>query len=171
MYSINYVRLLAFQIGLLTIASGVGWAQLNACDLALPYGSIDSADVQAIVNMNIGATPCTANIAGAGVCDAAVVQRVVNAALGGPCLTGVGAVPHYVTLTWTASTTSNVTYNVYRTTTSGVYSTPLASAGAATSFTDYTVVAGQTYYYAITAVSGASESAYSTPAQATVPTP
>jgi hypothetical protein len=163
-----------FRLGLVTLVLGSAWAQspLNACDLAAPYGTIDSADVQAIVNMNIGITPCTANISGAGVCDAAVVQRVVNAALGGACVTGMGAVPHYVSLSWTASTTPNVTYNVYRSTTSNSYSsTPLASTGAALSYTDYTVSAGQVYFYVVTAVSGSSQSAYSTQVQATIPTP
>src|ERR1035437_8044779 len=102
------------------MTSGVGWTQVNSCDLAAPYGTIDAADVQAIINMTLGLSPCTANIAGAAVCNAAVVQRVVNAALGGACLTGFGAVAHYVSLSWTASTTPNVTYNVFRTTTSGV---------------------------------------------------
>ena len=153
------------------MTSGAGWAQVNACDLAPPYGSVDAADVQAIINMTLGLSPCTASIAGAGVCDAAVVQRVVNAALGGACVTGLGAVAHYVSLSWTASTTPNVTYNVYRTTTSGVYSGPLVSTGTATIYTDFAVAAGQTYYYVVTADNSSGESAYSTPSQATVPTP
>lgn len=147
----------------------------NACDLAAPYGSFDAADVQAAINMTLGISPCTANIGGAGVCNAAMVQRVVNAALsGGTCVTTYGVVPHYVSLSWTASVTppSVTYYNVYRSTTLGVYpSTPLASVGTATTFTDYTVQAGVTYFYVVTAVSGTTESGYSTPAQATVGTP
>jgi len=152
-------------------ASGTGL--LNACDLAAPYGTIDTADVQAAINMTLGISPCTANIAGAGVCNAAVVQRVINASLpGGMCVTGTGATPHSVSLKWTASTTPNVTYNVYRSTTSGSYSwAPLASAGAATSYTDYSVQAGVTYYYVVTAVSGSSESGRSNETPATIPTP
>jgi hypothetical protein len=58
----------------------------SACDLAAPYGVIDSSDVQAAVNMALGVSPCTANIAGSGVCSVTVVQRVVNASLpGGVC--------------------------------------------------------------------------------------
>jgi hypothetical protein len=175
-YSTPHIRRWAFRIGLLAMTSGVGWTQVNSCDLAPPYGTVDAADVQAIINMtinmNLGLSPCTANIAGSAVCNAAVVQRVVNAALGGACLTGFGAVAHYVSLSWTASTTPNVTYNVYRTTTSGVYGAPLASAGAATTYTDSAVAAGQTYYYVVTAVSSTGgESVQSGPAQATVPTP
>jgi len=153
-------------------AAASGTSPSNACDLAAPYGTIDTSDVQAAINMTLGISPCTANIGGAGVCNAAVVQRVVNAALGGTCVTGYGVVAHYVTLNWTASVTPNVTYNIYRSTTSGVYpSTPLASVGAATAFTDYSVQAGVTYFYAVTSVSGSTESAYSSPAQATILTP
>lgn len=62
---------------------------------------------------------------------------------------------HTVSLSWTASTTSAVTYNVYRATTSGGYTTPLNSAPiSSTSFSDCTVTDGQTYYYVIRAVDG-----------------
>jgi hypothetical protein len=147
----------------------------SACDLAAPYGTIDSADVNAAINMSLGTTPCTANIAGAGVCNVVVVQRVINAmpppSGTGTCLTGTGAVAHSVSLGWTASTTTNVTYNVYRATASGAYSsTPIASSLAGTSYTDTTVQAGQTYFYVTKAVdSSGSLSVASNEAQATVP--
>jgi len=172
-YCIPHIRRWAFGIGLLALASGAAWAQtqINACDVA-SQGTVNQTDVNAIIAMTLGETPCTANIAGQGVCNAAVVQRVINASLGGACVTGYGAVAHYVSLSWTASTTPSVTYNVYRSTTSGSYSTPLASAGANTSYIDSAVAAGQTYYYVVTAVSGSTESAYSNPAaQAAIPTP
>jgi hypothetical protein len=77
----------------IVLAAGVflfstrAWAQPNACDLAQPYGTIDAADVQSAINMTLGSSPCTANIAGAAVCNVVVVQRVVNASLpGGKCL-------------------------------------------------------------------------------------
>lgn len=166
------IRRLGLHTGLLAISCLAGWSQINACDLAPPYGTIDARDVQAIINMTLGITPCTANIGGVGVCNAAVAQRVVNAAMGGACVTGEGAVSHYVSLSWTASTTPNATYNVYRSTTKGAYpSTPLASVSAGTSYRDLTVSAGETYYYVVTAVHGRSESSYSTPVQATIPFP
>jgi hypothetical protein len=57
-----------------------------------------------------------------------------------------------VALTWVASTTPNVTYNIYRSNTSGAYSSsPLASVSG-TSYTDYTVQAGQTYFYVVKAM-------------------
>jgi hypothetical protein len=146
----------------------------SACDLAAPYGVIDSSDVQAAVNMALGTSPCTANIAGSGVCNATVVQRVINASLsGGVCVTGYGAIPHSATLNWTASNSQNLTnYKVYRTTTSGGPYTLLSTLGLVTTYTDYTVQAGQTYYYVMTVVDNTgAESAYSNQASANVPTP
>jgi hypothetical protein len=157
-------RRLAFGIGLLAITSGAGWSQTSACDLVAPFGTIDAADVQAAINMTLGISPCTANIGGAVACNAAVVQRVINAALGGTCVTGVGTVAHYVTMGWTASTSSVAGYNVYRATTSGgPYSKINSSLIVVTSYTDSTVAAGQTYYYVATAVdNNGVESSYST---------
>lgn len=142
----------------------------NACDLNQD-GIVNAADVQAAINMSLGTAPCTARIAGAGVCDVVIVQRVIDALLGGPCLTSTGL--HVVLLSWTASTSSGVGgYNVYRGTTSGGPYTLLASAGTVTGYTDTTVVSGQTYFYVVTALgAGNIESAYSTQSQATIPIP
>jgi hypothetical protein len=148
-------------------------APSSACDLAQPYGTPDSSDVQAAINMTLGVSPCTANIMGAGVCNVVVVQRVVNAALpGGACVTGSGGtVSHSVVLNWAASTTPSVTYNVYRSGTSGVYSAPLASSISTTSYTDNAVQSGQTYYYVVTAVNSGGESARSNESPAAIPVP
>jgi hypothetical protein len=45
-------------------------------------------DVQLEVNMALGAIPCTGDINKDGACNVIDVQRVVNAALGGACVTG-----------------------------------------------------------------------------------
>jgi hypothetical protein len=143
---------------------------LNACDLTA-NNVVDTLDVQLAVNMAIGLATCAANVAGSGVCNVVVVQRVTNAALGGTCLTGV---PHTASLNWTASTSSNVTgYNVYRASQSaGPYTKLTSSPIVGTSYTDVTVQAGQTYYYVTTAVdSSNTESAYSNQAPAIVATP
>src|SRR5262252_3891472 len=117
--------------------------------------------------MTLGVSPCTANIAGANVCNVVVVQRVINASLGSGCLTSTGI--HSVSLTWTASTTPGVTYNIYRSTTSGSFPpTPLASTGTTTNYTDNSVVSGQTYYYVVTAVSGSTQSANSSQVTAVI---
>jgi fibronectin type 3 domain-containing protein len=77
-------------------------------------------------------------------------------------------------LTWTASTSSNVTgYNVYRgVVAGGPYTKINALPVAATSFIDTAAQAGLTYYYVTTAVdSNNNESAYSNQAQAVIPYP
>jgi hypothetical protein len=152
----------------LFLFSAAAWAQ-NACDLTTD-GKVDAADVQASINMALGTSPCTANIAGSGVCNVVVVQRVINASLGSSCLTGSG---HSATLNWTASTSSGVTgYKIYRGTVTGGPYTLLTSLGVATNYTDTAVSSGQTYFYVVTAVdSSSNESAYSNQAQAVIPTP
>jgi len=144
----------------------------NACDLNSD-GTINVIDVQLAINMDLGATPCTAAIDGTDVCNVVVVQRVINAALGGTCV--VGSSTHSAALTWTASTSPNVAgYNIYRATVSGgPYTMVNTSLVTGTAYTDTTVQAGQTYYYVATAVDTSSnQSAYSSPpVQANIPTP
>jgi fibronectin type 3 domain-containing protein len=80
---------------------------------------------------------------------------------------------HSVTLNWEASGSSDVVgYNVYRGTTSGVYTLINTSLVAPTSYTDSSVESGQniTYYYVVTAVaSSGEESTNSNQAAAVVP--
>jgi hypothetical protein len=80
---------------------------------------------------------------------------------------------HTVSLSWAASTTSGVTYNVYRATSSGGYNytTPLnATPISGTSFSDCTVGIGQSYYYVVRAVDGSgNQSANSTETTVTIP--
>ena len=78
--------------------------------------------------------------------------------------------PPGVLLTWTASTTSGVSYNIYRGTTSGGPYTPVnTSAITATNYVDTTAAVSTTYYYVATAVLGSQESAYSNQASITTP--
>jgi hypothetical protein len=186
----SHIRHLALQVGLLAVVPVAAWPQgTSACDFVAPYGAADVADVQAVINMTLGISPCTVNIGGQGICNAAVVQRVINAALGGTCTTGFGAVAHYATLNWTASTSTGVTgYNVYRSTSpTGIPTQPSASGAAASNglytlvtsspvvgvtYIDTTVSAGVVYYYVTTAVSSSGESAASNQFQApAIPTP
>jgi hypothetical protein len=140
---------------------------LSPCDLSLPHGTIDNSDVTTAVSMVLGLSSCTASINGTGGCNVAMIQRVVVAAQpGGTC--------HPTVLTWGASTSSNIAgYNVYRSTTLGGTYTKLNSVLiAGLTFTDATSQPGQTYFYVATAVdSSGNESAYSSPAQAIIPTP
>jgi len=87
-------------------------------------------------------------------------------------LTGNGtpAPLHSVALSWNASTSSVVGYNVYRGTTTGGPYSKINAMNASTSYTDNSVVSGQTYSYVTTAVDGnGKESAYSNEVQAVVP--
>ena len=148
---------------------GTAMAALNACDLNND-NAVNSADKDVAVAMTIGQQACTANITGPGVCTVATVQRVVNAALSGTCVTD----SHSVTLNWVASTSANVAgYNVYRSSTSGgPYSKLNSALITTTNYIDTTVLGGQTYYYVARAVDSAStESANSNQAQAVVPSP
>jgi fibronectin type 3 domain-containing protein len=82
-----------------------------------------------------------------------------------------GGTPHSVSLSWTASTSTVVGYNVYRgTTTGGPYTKISAAPVAGTVFTDSSVIAGTTYFYVATAVdSSGNESVNSNEATVTVP--
>lgn len=105
----------------------------------------------------------------------------VSTASGSPTVetfTGTGTAPatpvaHSVGLTWDASTSTVVGYNVYRGTQSGgPYSKLNTTPQPATSYTDGTVQAGATYFYVTTSVDASSaESANSDEATAVVPSP
>lgn len=88
--------------------------------------------------------------------------------------TGVNAAPasHTVALSWIASPSTVVGYNVYRGTQSGgPYTQSNSSLVAGTTYSDSSLVAGQNYWYVVTAVaSGGVESAHSNEAMVTVPT-
>jgi Abnormal spindle-like microcephaly-assoc'd, ASPM-SPD-2-Hydin len=90
-------------------------------------------------------------------------------------LSGTGTAPpqHSVALSWNASTSVVVGYNVYRGThTGGPYTKINTVLQASTNYTDLTVSGGQSYYYVTTAVDANSlESAYSNEAQAVIPFP
>ena len=156
----------------LFIFSASAWAQSSSCDLT-GDGRVDAGDVQAAINMSLGVSSCSANIFGFNVCNVVVVQRVINASLGGTCVTGTGTIAHSVSLTWNASASSNVTgYKVYRGTSSGGPYALLSSPGNTTSTTDNNVTSGTTYYYVVTAVdSNSAESSYSNQVPAVIPVP
>jgi hypothetical protein len=87
-------------------------------------------------------------------------------------LSGTGVNPtHSATLNWTASTSTVAGYNVYRSTVSGgPYNKINPSLDANLTYTDNSVVSGQTYYYVVTAVdSNNVESAYSNQASGVIP--
>ena len=76
-----------------------------------------------------------------------------------------------MTLTWAASGTAGVSYNIYRGTVSGGPYSKIASSISATTYQDNNVTPGGTYYYVVTAVDSAGESSDSNQASASIPTP
>ena len=157
----------------LAAASGsTGGGNAGPCDLNQD-GLVNSTDVTLAVNMAVGTQTCTAGLEGANVCTVITVQRVINASQGQTC---VAYNTHGATLSWTASTSPNISYyNVYRGTTSGGPYTKIgstATSSGSTTYKDTSVQPGQTYYYVGTAVDvSGNESSYSNQATATIPTP
>jgi len=88
-----------------------------------------------------------------------------------------GSPPHTVKLTWTASTTPGVSYNIYRVTESTgkleqLNKDPLTGLTypvTGLTFTDPNPVKGEKYTYYVTAVAATGESARSNPAAVTIP--
>lgn len=146
---------------LLPLLAMLAAAQSNPCDLNAD-NVVDAVDVQFAVAMKNGARPCRA-----ATCDNALIDRVRAAAIGGACVLN-----RSVVLTWTASTSPNVTgYYVYRALTSkGPYAKLNAGPVSSSTYTDNNVEPGKTYYYVATAVNAAKqESAYSNEAAAAIP--
>lgn len=87
-------------------------------------------------------------------------------------LSATGGNQHYVSLSWT-DTSTVAGYNIYRATQSGgPYTQINSSLDPNMSYTDDTVLAGQTYYYVTTAVSSTGiESTYSAEVAAVIPSP
>jgi len=82
--------------------------------------------------------------------------------------------PHHVTLTWQPPPpipgVSVVSYNVYRSTTSGGPFVKLASRVPALTYDDRIVISGRTYFWVVTAVDQAGrESRFSAEVRATIP--
>ena len=82
------------------------------------------------------------------------------------------AVPHSVSLRWSPSISSGVSYSMYRGNSTGGPYTLLKGSVSSTSYVDLGVLAGRTYYYVATAVdSSGRESVPSGEVQAVIPTP
>jgi hypothetical protein len=85
--------------------------------------------------------------------------------------TGAAAVSHSVSLTWNASTSVVVGYNIYRGGVSGgPYALLNSTPNTSLSYTDGSVLSGQTYYYVVTAVDATgAESVVSNEVQVIIP--
>ena len=85
--------------------------------------------------------------------------------------TATAPVAHSVSLSWVASTSTVVGYNIYRGSVSGgPYALLNSTADSALSYADSSVVSGQTYFYVVTAVdSTGTESVVSNEVQVIIP--
>jgi hypothetical protein len=81
------------------------------------------------------------------------------------------AAPHTVALTWNPSTSTGVTYAVYRGTVTGGPYLLLVSGMTGNSYTDKNVQSGSTYYYVTTAAASGGQSSYSNEVQVVIPMP
>jgi fibronectin type 3 domain-containing protein len=79
-------------------------------------------------------------------------------------------VAHVVNISWTASPTPGVTYNVYVSGTSGGPYTRIGNVSVL-QFADKNGVAGSTYFYVVTATNSDGESINSNEVSVTLPTP
>jgi HYDIN/CFA65/VesB family protein/centrosomal CEP192-like protein/ASPM-SPD-2-Hydin domain-containing protein len=149
---------------------GTNPAEFSISGLSFPVTVTTSQPVSFTVTFAPGAT----GAASATALFASNASNSQNAAT----LAGTGASPpvYTVNLSWIASTSSDVVgYNIYRaayTNACGSYSKINSALNATTTYTDTSVVDGQTYCYVTTDVDSSDvESAYSNTAQAVISPP
>ena len=110
-------------------------------------------------------------ISGSTTGSVSVVSNATNSPAIGLSGSGVQSIAHSSTLNWHPSASTVVGYNIYRGTQTGGPHTKLnASPVSATTYTDNSVLAGQTYFYVVTAVDSSNvESVHSNEVSATIP--
>ncbi len=107
-----------------------------------------------------------------GVAATGLPNLYISLAGTGIVLASTTSTSHHASLSWGASTSTVDGYNVYRSSASGgPYTRINATTLTVLTFDDTTVVAGQTYYYVVTATTAGVESTYSNEVQAVVPSP
>ena len=167
--SVSVPQAIAVRISPATVSMPQKWQQQFAATVS---GSSNTAVTWAV-------TQGTGTIAQSGLYTApqAVETDVVTATSqvdGTKSATAVVTVfpPHSVSLTWMPSSTTGVSYNVYRGTATGGPYNLLKSGVSTMNYTDSNVQSGSTYYYVTTAVDASgSQSVYSDEAQAVIPMP
>jgi Abnormal spindle-like microcephaly-assoc'd, ASPM-SPD-2-Hydin len=116
------------------------------------------------VQLNVAFTPQTAGSASASLS----FSSNASDAHASEAVAGTGTAPQ-VSLGWSASTSAVKGYNIYRGTSPGSYTKINTTLDPNTTYTDASVSAGTTYYYAATAVnSSGQESSYSAPVEIAV---
>jgi hypothetical protein len=157
--------------------SNAGTVSVTISQIAVTPGSFQATGLALPVTLSAGQTAgftlsFTPAAAGSITGTASVVSTAADSPLS-ISLAGAGAsqTSHSVVLNWTASPSSIVGYFVYSgKQTGGPYSKLNSTPVSGTTFTDSSVLAGQTYYYVATAVDSAGvESAYSNEVSALIP--
>src|SRR3989441_465799 len=109
--------------------------------------------------------------AGTATGNVSLVSNATNSPTIALSASGVQPIPLARTLSWNPSPSGTVSYNVYRGTQSGgSYQKLNSSPVSTTTYTDNSVLAGQTYFYVVTAVDSRNmESVHSNAVSATIP--
>src|SRR5256712_9838888 len=109
--------------------------------------------------------------AGSAIGNISLVSNATNSPSIALSASGVQPIPLARTLSWNPSPSAAVSYNVYRGTQSGgSYQKLNSSSVSTTTYTDNSVLAGQTYFYVVTAVDSRNmESVHSNEVSATIP--
>jgi hypothetical protein len=132
--------------------------QTATLQIAFAPKAAGSAAGSVTVTSNASNSPVSLQVSGTGVAGSTSSQG--------------SSTGHTVALSWSPSTSSNITgYNVYRSTTAGgSYARINSSPTNSTKYADGSVAAGETYYYVVTALtSNGEESAYSNQISAVIP--
>ncbi|HET6143228.1 MAG TPA: immunoglobulin domain-containing protein [Candidatus Acidoferrales bacterium] len=157
--------------------TNAGNSTITVSNVSVSGAGFNASGVSAGLIMNPGQTATltttfTPSTAGSAAGSVSVASNASNSpdsiTLSG---TGVAAVSHSVSLSWTPSTSTVVGYNAYSSSVSGGPYTKLTNTPVSgSSYTDSNVTAGQTYFFVVTSVdSSNNESAFSTEANALVP--
>jgi hypothetical protein len=154
--------------------SGPGAVTISAVTSSDPHFVVSGLTVPTTVAAGGIAAVTVAFSPTSGVLYTASISLTSNAASGSQAffVSGKGA-SHSVSLRWRASASAVAGYHIYRSTLSGgPYTKQTPSLVSGTAWRDTSVVAGQRYYYVVTAVDlSGQESGYSNQASDLVPSP
>jgi hypothetical protein len=135
----------------------------------VPWTDSGTAPYSQTLTLTGLAAGCQATLSGSTIAISGCAPNLATVTIAPVCSTGTTA-GHTVTLNWTDGDTGLTGFNIYRGAIAGGPYSKIVSATGLT-YTDSGVTSGQTYYYVVTAINAAGESAYSNEAKATIPTP